>query len=147
MHMARTDSQRFANRTHLWIQNCSGGQKFSPSGQVGTLCCRIMAQDTSQLTSDAHGSDSQSKICKSNPPVISHEESKQKISASQHVRMLEELIRVANTLHATADRPGADRVSQLFQWGTPKSKNCSAGQNFSHHGTFECLGVISSLVI
>ncbi len=51
-------------------------KNFSPSEQVGTLGCRIMAQDTSQLTSDAQCSDSQSKACKSYSPVISHEESK-----------------------------------------------------------------------
>ncbi len=44
-------------------------KKIFPFEQVRMSGCRVEPQDTSQLTSHAHGMDRQSKSCKSGPPL------------------------------------------------------------------------------
>ena len=71
--MARTANRGLANRTHPEYKIVQlNGTNFFPSvaRQVRMSGCRIQPQDTSDLTSDAHGINRVSHWFKSNPSIF-----------------------------------------------------------------------------
>ena len=81
--------------------------------------CRNRPQDTSQLTSHAHGRDRMSKMFQSNPPLDPKLFSSTKFFATRQVRMSGRRIRPQDTSHLTMHAHSLNRQSKVCKLDAP----------------------------
>ena len=81
--------------------------------------CRNRPQDTSQLTSHAHGRDRMSKMFQSNPPLDPKLFSSTKFFATRQVRMTGRRIRPQDTSHLTMHAHSLNRQSKVCKLDAP----------------------------
>ena len=101
--------------------------------------CRIRVSNTLYWTAHAHGTDRQSKACKSNPPL--DPSSAGQNFQSQQVRMSGCRVLVGHTMDLTFHARGTDRRSKACKSNSPLILQEESKQKFFNHGMFECLGV------